>query len=569
MKKLKTNPLDIYIQEQWSKLDSYVEGVKSGAIISNVWVKKAVARYERDLENDRFELRRDKVERVFKFFSLLKINVNNTYQQFQALPYQVFICVNMMGFYWRGTDKRRFRYSFLFQARKNGKTVFAAILNLYFLIADGVADPQSLLLGSTREQASIALEYSKSIVINSPALANRLTIMQYQIRYDCKQSRGFMKTLASQSHRLDGYNPSACILDEIHAYVDDALFKVMKSGALARQNPMIMLISTAGFKMDSFCNEMVETIKNILNGDVIDESFFGMLYCIDEDDDYQDPETWCKANPALGEIITMEALQIEYDQAVNTPSQMPNFLTKHLNVFTASTEAFIPDPTLKKCFKPVDYESLKGMDMYLGLDLSSTKDLTALVGIIQDPSTEMFHTFPFFFRADNLEKRFRRGGLDLTTWIDQGYITQCQTATIDYNIIVDKIAQLAQDFNIVMLAYDKFNSALIIPKINELGINSIVFGQTPLNFNFPLKYMEKLIYDEQINLSDNKCLLWNFRNIVLYMDGNGNIKIMKNKSRDAVDGCVSLAMAFGAWLEYNLNEEMLGLKIYNEAQNKT
>ena len=556
-----------YIDRQWIKLDEYISDIKSGKITVNRWIRLAVERYLSDLNNPDLEIRKDKVNIVFAFFSLVSINHKNKYQQFEPLPYQVFIAVNMLGFYWKGKDRRRFRYAFLFISRKSGKTVFASIMNLYFLIADGEQDPQSLLLASTREQASISLEYAKSIVMNSPALAKKVDLMQYQIRFDYKRSRGFMKTLASNSTRLDGYNPSGAILDEIHAYPDDSLFRVVKSGILARKNPMIMLISTAGFMVDSFCFDMVETMKNILKGDIHDESFFGMLFMLDEKDDYHDRSCWIKANPSLGTVIQMEAMEIEYQQAMNRPSELPNFLTKNLNVFTAATEAWLEDAVLKKRFKSLDpgqLERLRGCDMYLGLDLSSTKDLTSLVGLVQDPEDGRFYVFPYFFMANNPQKKIRSAGIDLSVWIQQGWIIECQTKTVDYDLIVSKIRELKSEFNVTMMAYDKFNSALIIPQVEEMGITCESFEQTAPKFNFPLKYLEKMVYDEQIIFVENKVLLWNFRNVVLYQDGNGNIKIMKNKSLDSVDGAVAAGMAIGIWINYNLSSEKIGLEAYNK-----
>lgn len=555
--------MEEYLNRQWAKLDEYIDGVLEGTIVVNKWVRLAVDRYLADLEREDLELRRDKINIAFQFFSLVNINQGNGYRQFEPLPYQVFIIVNMLGFYYRDTDRRRYRYSLLFIARKSGKTVFATVMNLYFLIADGEQDPQSLLLASTREQASISLEYAKSIVLNSPALERRIEVMQYQLRFDHKRSRGIMKTLASNSTRLDGYNPSAAILDEIHAYPDDSLFRVVKSGILARPNPMIMLISTAGFMLDSFCWDIVENMKNILRGMVADDAFFGMLFTLDDDDDYNDAATWYKANPALGTVITLEALQIEYDQARNMNSQLPNFLTKNLNIFTQASDQWIEDEPLRARFKAIDIEPLKGLDMYLGLDLSSTKDLTALVGVVQDPGTGHFYIFPYFFFANSPEKRIRKTGVDLTTWIDKGWITQCQTKTIDYQAIIDKVAALGEVFNLVTMAYDKFNSALIVPAVEEMGVTCEPFEQTPKRFNFPLKYMEKLVYDEGITFDENRVLLWNMRNVVLYADGNGNIKIMKNKSLDSVDGAVAAGMALGIWVQHNLSAEKIGLEQYN------
>lgn len=540
----------------------YAEQIRSGEITANRWIRLAVDRFYRDLERDEFIKDETAVRRVLAFFSLVNINIKNKYRQYQLIPYQAFIILNLFLFYHKETNKRRFRYMFLFVGRKNSKTVFAVALNLYFLVLDGIQDPQSLLLASTREQATISLDYAKDMVSHSPALHRRLQIMQYQIRFEFNGSRGFMKTVASESARLDGYNPSSAILDEIHAYKDDELFNVIKSGILARDNPIIILISTAGFKIDSFCYTMVENGKNILNGTVEDDSFLVMLYTLDEKDDYNDPETWIKSNPALGVIITPDDLLIEYNQGKNIASQLPNFLTKHLNVFVEGSTSWIPEQVLQRVNLPVDLDKYLGKPCYIGVDFSSTRDLTSIVCLFRDEESGIFDVYPLFFFANNPNRRLRQGGIDLRPWIREGYIRECQTETIDYDLIYDAFVELSEKFEIVSIAYDPFNSDLIIPRLNNLGINSVSFPQNPKTFNFPLKYLEKLIYDRGIRFGSNPALLWNFRNVVLYEDGNGNIKIMKNRSRDAVDGAVSLGMAIAVWLSVNLDPARESLSAY-------
>lgn len=540
----------------------YADDISSGRILANRFIKLAVKRFQDDLLREDLLQDHDAVRRVFMFFSLLKINIKNRYLQYEIIPYQAFIVLNLFLFYYRTTGKRRFRYMLLFVARKNSKTVFAVALNLYFLILDGVEDPQSLLLASTREQATIALDYAKSIVINSPALHRRVTNKQYMIRFDYGKSRGFMKTVASEAKRLDGYNPSSAILDEIHAYPDDRLFNVIKSGILARDNPMILLITTAGETIPSFAYTMVENGKNILNQVVEDDSFLVMLYTLDEGDDYNDSSTWIKANPALGVIMSLEDMMIEYNQAKNIASQLPNFLTKHLNLFVEGSDAWIPEEVLQRTNTEFNLEDFKGCDVYVGLDLSSTRDLTSAPLLFWNQETDKFFVRPLFWFANNPNRRLRQGGVDLRPWIRDGLIMQSQLETIDYDAIYETFARISQEFNVVAIGYDPYNSDLIVPRLEGLGINCVRFDQTPRMFNFPLKFLEKLIYDGRISFGGNPVLMWNFRNVVLYQDGNGNIKIMKNRSRDAVDGAVGLGMAVAMWLSVNLDPQKANLEAY-------
>ena len=552
-----------YAEKHYAAALDYAERIERKEIPANRWIKLAVKRFRKDCKRRDLLQDPDAVRLAFKFFSLLNIQIDDKYRQFDLHPYQAFIIVNLFMFIYKDSGKRRYTSMFLFIPRKNGKTVFAVAINLLFLVLDGVMDPQSLLIASTREQATIALDYAKGIIANSPAIQSRLRPMQYEIRFEYQGSRGFMKPVpAIDPQRLDGYSPSFTILDEVHTYKDSGLYEVITSGLGARRNPMVLLITTAGTLVDSFCNTMVENCKSILRGDAKDDTMFIMLYTIDERDDYKDPEVWKKANPSLGRILDPEYLAKEYQKTRNITSLLPNFLTKHLNIFTGGSEIWIPEEVISRTDVPFFVKRKERPDIYLGLDLSSTRDLTSLVGILEEGGK--FDALPWFWLPNNSEKLYRKGGINLRNWIREGLITQCKTETIDHDQIYEKIVQLDQEFNIVALGYDPYNSDLIVPRLNEYGINSYKFEQTARAFNFPLKYLEKMIYERSLSFDGNPVLKWNFRNVVLYSDGNGNIKIMKNKSRDSVDGAVSLGMAFGGWIAYNLDPEKASIDAYLE-----
>lgn len=547
-----------YAQTQKEIADKYMYNVLSGKIIANKWITLAIKRYQKDIKSKKWIKDQSKVDRVFEFFSYLKINIKDKYVQYEFIPYQAFIIQNLFLFYDKDGD-RRFQKLFLFVARKNNKTVFAVCLNFYFLIADKVLDPQVLLLANTREQAGIALHYAKSIALNSPAL-RKIKRNRYSLNYSFKKSTGFMKTLASDAKGLDGYSPNSAIFDEVHEYDDDSLVEVIESGDLARQNPLISLITTAGFKVDSFCFELVEASKLILDGVIKNDAFLCFLYMLDEGDNYRDSKLWVKSNPALGVIMKLKKLMIKFNDTKMRPSKLPKFQTKNLNLFTDQIEDWIErEVLLKVTYKWLD-KKLTGLQCFGGLDLSSTRDLTSFILLFEIEG--FFIVKPTFFLVNNEKKKIRKGGLNLKPWVKKGYIIQCQTKTLDYDLLFQTIERLSAEFDIYSIGYDPFNSALIVPKLEELGINCDAFPQTAMRFNFPLKFLEKQLYDENICMSDNPCLTWNMGNIVLYIDGNENIKIMKNKKLEAVDGAVGLGMAFGQWIAENIDPEKAGLESY-------
>ena len=538
-----------YLEYCWNSVEDWIEGIEEGRIISNEYVKQAIQRYKEDLQRTDIYFDKDKVDRVLRFLWYMRINKKNKYVQFIPLPYQIFFILNVFGFYWYTSGKRRYRYAYLFTARKSGKTTFAAALQLYGLMADGVVDPQSLLLANTREQASIALSYMTGIIRKSPALRKRLETQRYMVRFTDRTKGGYSKILASNASRLDGYSPNMALIDECHAMENHDIFNVIKSGTLARENPLIIIISTAGFNTNSMAFDLFNMGKRVLKKEVKDDSFFYLFFTLDDNDDWKDTSTWVKANPSLGTTIFLDDLILEYNQAKSLPTQLNNFLTKNLNIFTNEGEDWIPDMVLRPLFVDINWDEYRGRSCYAGVDLSSTRDLTAItLSFPEDDGSVTSRTIAF--SANNPSKLIRQNGVDIMQWIRTGFIVQSRTKTIDYDLLYRSIEELNSLYKIEKLYYDKFNSAMLIPRLQSgLGIICENFEQNARRFNEPLKYLEKLIYDKKWRTDKNGALLWNFHNIVLYIDGNGNIKIVKNKSLDSVDLVVSLGMSIGALLD--------------------
>jgi len=410
----------------------------------------------------------------------------------------------------------------------------------------------------------------KSITTNSPTLSKRIDILQYQLRFESanngRKSESFLKPLPSVADRLDGYSNSFALIDEYHAHPTDEILKVMKSGMGARRNPMIAIITTAGFDLDKPCYNYREGVINLLKGEVEDDSLFGIIFTLDPDDDYTDPSTWVKANPALGKIQDIDDLIIEFNQAKITPSLLNNFLTKNLNLWISNENTWIEEEDLEAVYtEDLKIEDFKGEDCYIGVDLSSTRDLTSFALLFE--RDEKFFIFPYCYMANQPTKKIRKGGIDLNKWIRQGHITMCQTKTVDYDLLFQQFEKWSEMFNIVNVGYDPYNSDMFVPRVEALGVECTKVPQTAPAFNFPLKYLEMMIYNHNVSLT-NPVTKWNFRNVVLYFDGNENMKIMKNKSKDSVDVAVSIGMAVSMWLQENFDPERIALESYIRSKSK-
>jgi phage terminase large subunit-like protein len=233
-------------------------------------------------------------------------------------------------------------------------------------------------------------------------------------------------------------------------------------------------------------------------------------------------------------------------------------------MFVDSADAWIPDEDYKACTKEFEIEELFGGKAYMGYDLSRSRDLTSISVVIEHPKTGTLHEVTDFFFPTAVEKnvdgvemctnerRIRAGSIDLLPWIEKGYIFEHKGKVISYDKVFERIEYYYENFNLQAIGYDQYNAAQLNNMVEEnIDVELINFKQSPVYFNTPLKFLERAIMGREITLQKNPVQRWNFRNVVLYQDGNDNIKIVKNKSKDSVDGVVALGMAIGMYLECN------------------
>lgn len=558
--------LEEYRDSCWLKVEQYVEGIKDESIVVGDYIKKAVNKYIRMLnEKDKYTYRTDRVDKLFSFFSFLNVQHKNQYIQFPLLPWQCFFLGFVFGFYYtHDINKRVVREALLFIGRKSGKTSLAAAIQLFCMLGDNVASPQSLLLANTAQQASVSLNYAKDIIVHTKELRNRLIGQRSRIVFKDVNKQGFCQVFSSvDPARIEGYSPSAAILDEIHGWDDNTIYQAIKTGTGARQNPLIMIITTAGNKKQGFCTEYLQYHKNVLDQKINDENSIGFIYQPDVEDELGNEDCWIKANPSLDFINSIEDLRSSFHQAEYSYADKYAFITKHLNIFWDTPDIWIPEDVLKPLFEKNDLDKFKGKACYIGMDLSKNTDLTAIVLLFPpDENDPNFYVYPIFFMANRPDNIIRKNGKDLSQWIRTGHIIKCDSKVIDLNQIYNKIIELNEQFQIISISYDKYNAPQLISRLQEFGIQCVAFAQNARAFNAPLKTLESMVYENKIKFFNNPTLLWMFNNVILYVDTNANIKIVKNKTNDSVDGVVGLGMAIGGFIDSKYGQEIIGLQAY-------
>lgn len=548
---------EAYIDNQIEKALQYEKDVESGKIIASKWIKLAIKRRHK-LEK-KYYFSEERVRDIFGFFFYINLYVGKELQRFDPFPWMAWVVYNTHGYHRdEKCVKKLFRYVTIWVGRKSGKTYFSSILSLYALMK-GEREAEVYFCATTKDQASQALRYLKEIVKNSPALRKRVKRQQYKLIYEGNGSC-VARPVANEPDKLDGLKPSFAIVDEKHAFPDNNMFNIMKTGILACEDPQIVTISTSGLNRDFPFYKELELGKKALDGDIEDDNTFHAYFTLDDEDEIDNPEMWIKANPSLKDengvgIISLEDLVVDYKKACLQLADKSNFITKNLNIYTDSVDTWIPDNSYRKCFNEVKIEELKGCKAYMGIDLAKTRDLASLVLVVEHPETKKMQIIPeFYFPTEAGENKIRESGIDLSEWIEQGWIIPHYGNTIDFKAVFDRIEYWCDYFEIDFIGYDPWFSHELVSMVeSKIMVDMMPLRQNTGTFTFPMKFFERLIFSENIDCSKSPVMRWNIRNCVPYYGGNGDCKLMKNKSLDAIDGAVAMLMALAVYANDNFD----------------
>ncbi len=397
-----------------------------------------------------------------------------------------------------------------------------------------------------RQQASIVFEVAADMVRMCPALNKRVKILASTKRLIFQPTNSFYQVLSAEAYSKHGFNIHGVIFDELHTQPNRKLFDVMTKGSGdARTQPLYFLITTAGTDTHSICYETHQKAKDILEGRKIDKTFYPVIYGAADDDDWTDPKVWKKANPSLGETITMEKVRAAFESARQNPSEENAFRQLRLNQWVKQSVRWMPMEKWNACAFDVDPEELKGRVCYGGLDLSSTTDITAFV-LVFPPLDEddKYYIMPFFWiPEDNLTLRVNRDHVPYDIWKRQGYLETTEGNVIHYGFIEKFIEKLGEKYNIREIAFDRWGAVQMVQNLEGMGFTVVPFGQGFKDMSPPTKELMKLTLEKKLAHGGHPVLSWMMDNIFIRRDPAGNIKMDKEKSTEKIDGAVATVMA--------------------------
>ena len=450
----------------------------------------------------------------------------------KALIQTIFGFVDDKGF-------RKYREVFIVVARKNGKSTLLSAIGLYMLFADGEGGAQVCCVASKKDQAKIVFEEAKNMVAQSKLLKKHIRKRKGDLYVDLTFST--FEPLTSDSNTLDGLNMHCGILDEVHAWKDRNVYDVSKQSMGARQQPLLISISTAGFVRENIYDSLYEHSENNLNGLIDDERFISFIYELDSRKEWINPKAYIKANPGLGTIKSQEYLDEQVKRAKNDKSYLSTVLTKDFNIRETAVGAWLS-------FEVVDNKStfeiknLSGCYGIGGVDLSSVGDLTCASCLIRK-NNELYLVQMYFIPEEKAKRKEEEDHVPYKLWKEQGYIRFCHGTMVNFSDVTDWFNELRDKYKIytVWVGYDPWGAAQWIEEMKQNGyvLEEVIQGAKTMST--PMKILAADLEAKKLNYNNNPILKWCLTNTQKEVDKNDNIRPVKGKNaKQRIDGAVSL-----------------------------
>lgn len=458
----------------------------------------------------------------------------------------IFFIVQLFGWRHKETGLRRFTKGLWCSARKQAKSTVLAPLGLYCQVLDDEPGAQVISAATTGDQARIIWNIAKKMVDKVPDFGETYGVKTYANSIAGFDNNSVFRPINAKASTQDGLNPSATLVDEVHAHETHSLINVIESASGARRNPLFIFVTTEGYNLGNApWPEMREMAFQILKGVIKAEYFLCLHFAVDEDDDYFDETKWIKASPLM-EVNPhlLPRLRSLANDAKHMSGKLPEFKIKRLNIPSESSESFVLLDDWKKCGAPVDIEKLKGRPCWAAIDLSTKKDLCSLRLLFNENGK--YQTYGWrWVPEEGLHKSKPTKAILYDGWIESGLLLTTTGKTIDQNEIFKKLLWVKKNFKLLNCAIDEWNALEFIRRMELGGIKHYVFIQGARSYHPAIDKFEVVYSDHLLEHGDDPILNWNADNLVVEYNSNGNMKPSKSKSKNKIDDMVTLLMCFG------------------------
>lgn len=470
------------------------------------------------------------------------------YAKIKLEDWQVFIVINLFGWRHVETQLRRFLRAYEEVARKNAKSTLAAAILLFMTVADAEPGAHAYSAATTGEQAREVFDVARNMALRDPEFQRRfgMTIGKHDLTVE--QTASSAKPLNAEGSTLDGLNVHFSVIDELHAHKTRAVFDVIDSATGARSQPLILLITTAGSDTSGICYEQRDyTIKvlerTLLTPTGTDETWFGVIFTLDDDDVWHDPAVWRKANPNLGVSVKQDDMAAACRKALAMPGALAGFMTKRLNKWVNADTTWMPPEEWKACGNDkLSMDDFAGERCYVGLDLAEKRDFAAKANVFQRGET-----FYLFIRLYLNEAAVSESGnAHLEGWGKAGYVQVTDGNITDFDVIASDLRNDCGRFDVQEIAYDPALSRYFATKLVEEGLPMVEIRQAPMFYTQPLIQVENLVLERKLQHEGNPVMTWMISNVVVTTSRITGLKHpTKSREENKIDGPVAALMALG------------------------
>lgn len=539
-----------------NRANQYARDVVRGKIVACRLVKLACQRHLDDLEKAKsksypYRFDREKADRACRFIQLLPHTKGEWAFKRQLLtlePWQLFGMAAVFGWVRKKDGLRRFRTVYKQVPRKNGKSADASGVGNYMFCADNEFGAEVYCGATTERQAWEVFRPARLMCQRTPMLIEAFGI-EVNAKNLNRPSDGarFEPVIGKPG---DGSSPSCALIDEYHEHDTTELVDTMLTGMGARRQPLLYIITTAGFNIDGPCYQQFRQAVEMLEGVTPDEELFALIYTIDETDDWTDPSVLAKANPNMGVSVYEDYLISQQRRALRDPAFASTFKTKHLNIWVSARAAYYNLQDWQELEdKGLSLDEFEGQECWVSVDLASTTDIAATVMLFRRDIDGKAHYYVFADcwvpddalhneDAKELAQRYQR-------WLKGGWLNTCDGAEIDFNDIRDHILCQSHRHNIVEVPHDPWQAHQTMKDLESEGLLPVKIPQTTAHFSPAMKELKSAIAAKRIHHNGNPALTWMLGNVVAKEDANENVFPRKDKADAKIDAAVALIMAIG------------------------
>ena len=527
--------------------EKYIRGVQSGEIIVCNNIRLAVERFIRLRDREDIYFDNECVDEAIQFIGLIKHFLGKSVgKPFILENWQQFVLASILGLKWKSTGYRVCRECYIQIARKAGKDAFMAALAIYMMVVDGEASPEIACLANSRDQARILFEYITNFCKGLDPKSSFIKEFRNYVKFP--ENNGTVKVFSADASKLDGLNVSMGVIDEFHEAKDRKLYDVIKSSMGMRVAPLMVVITTAGFNLDSPCYDLYKLSLEILSGIKNDDSFFPFIYVLDANDELDNEDNWYKCQPNLGVTVSKEFMRGELQKLKNDSTAEVGIRTKTFNQWCTANTVWIKPEYVVNCMRDLSLDDYVGYTGVIGVDLGAVNDLTAVSLMIPlSDGTKVFFNWSFlpeetYKNHENKElydKFIKEGSLILTA----GNVT-------DFDYVAQKIVEINEKIPITAIYYDRFNATQWAITMTDLGYNMQPFSQAIGNYNNCTKEFQRLVLTNELVIDKQSNFLWQMSCVELKVDFQGNAKPSKGTWRTKkIDNVIAATTALGGWLK--------------------